>query len=67
MGMLFGKVSERTFKLFAAIIRCRNRNSPKVKTSDTHPFLIKSPSEALEKSIFMAAFAIGTSTDLQIE
>ncbi len=54
--MLFEKVSGRTFKRFGTIIRGRNRNSLKVKSCDTHPFLIKSPSEALEKSIFMAAF-----------
>ena len=56
MGMLFGKASGRTFKRFGTTIRFRNRNPLKVKSSDTHPFLIKSPSEALERSIPMATF-----------
>ena len=46
MGMLFGKASGRTFKRFGTTIRFRNRNPLKVKSSDTHPFLIESPSEA---------------------
>ena len=54
--MLFGKASGRTFKRFGTTIRFRNRNPLKVKSSDTHPFLIKSPSEALERSILMATF-----------
>jgi len=54
--MLFGKASRRTFKRFGTIIPCRNRNSLKVKSSDTNPFLLKSPSEALEGGISMAAF-----------
>ena len=57
MGMLFGKASGRTFKRFGTTIRFRNRNPLKVKSSDTHPFLIKSPSEALEGSISMAVFS----------
>ena len=56
MGMLFGKASGRTFKRFGTTIRFRNGNPLKVKSSDTHPFLIKSPSEALERSILMATF-----------
>ena len=56
MGMLFGKASRRTPKRFGTILRGRNRNSLKVKSFDTHPFLIKSPSEALERSIPVAAF-----------
>ena len=56
MGMLFGKASGRTFKRFGKIIPCGNRNSLKVKSSDTNPFLIKSPSEALEGSISMGVF-----------
>ena len=56
MGMLFGKASGRTLKRFGTIIPFRNRSSLKVKSSDTHPFLIKSPSEALEGSISMAVF-----------
>jgi hypothetical protein len=56
MGMLFGKGSGRTFKRFGTIIPYRIRNSLKVKSSDTNPFLIKSPSEALEESISMAVF-----------
>ena len=54
--MLFGKASGRTIKRFGTIIPFRNRNSLKVKSSDTHPFLIKSPSEALEGSISMSVF-----------
>jgi len=59
MDMLFGKGSRRTFKRFGTIIPHRIRNSLKVKSSDTHPFLIKSPSESLEESISMAVFATG--------
>jgi len=54
--MLFGKGSRRTSKRFGTISPWRNRNSLKVKSFDTHPFLIKSLSEALEGSISMAVF-----------
>ncbi len=56
MGMLFGKASGRTIKRFGTIIPFRNGNSLKVKPSNTNPFVIKSPSEALEGSIPMAVF-----------
>ena len=56
MGMLFGKASRRTFKRFGITIRFRNRNPLKVKSTDPHTLPIKSPSEALERSILMATY-----------
>ena len=47
MGMLFGKASRWTFKRFGTIIPCRIRNSLKVKSSDTNPFLVKYPAAEL--------------------
>jgi hypothetical protein len=57
MDMLFGKTSMRTFKRFGAVIPCRNRNPLKVESSDIDPFLIESPSEALEGSISISALS----------
>ncbi len=56
LGILFGKASRRTFRRFGMINPCWIGNSLKVKSSNTNPFLIKSPSEALEESISMAVF-----------
>ena len=54
--MLFGKVSRRTFKRFGTIIHCGNRNSLKVKSSDTPSISNKIAFRNLEGSISMSVF-----------